>query len=1041
MVHYSLKLKCVLSFFFTLLTGTAFSQTPPQWISFSTGQITTPPVDPSPEVIISDQGKNGLQVEFHFKGAYLKHENGQIEYSPWPATDYDPWNAVTQTVTFHNIYLPTFNHALTRNYPSWETNKFGYYSIDGIKVPQNYQISSFNYQVLGETAIDFIPFEEISAIRGAPDVLQGPGLLPMGSRVDMSDWGIATKSWPAAGDLISHVSTLNINPVRFTCNRVGGTITRKMIMMKGVKCLYTFAPKALDDVPFAKDLDVYSYKRLVSSGILNMEAKKSWYNPKLLQDGAADIANGVSAYRYGTVLIVSTPAYSAAVADLAEWIMKKGYKVQLRYENTWDRDLVKFACDYYFINSFPKLESVILFGDTKTIPSHENSGDPSDIEYLPYDDIGTGERVPISRIPINKEWVPSATVTDCQNQANDIVAKILSYQKTPPNNINIYSNVTAVSLFTNEQGAMDYDAGGAFEATYRAAQNIKNLWYTSPSRKYTVNEIYDDYCPQPLGTPLYFSSAKDVLVPSSVSFNNGPNDVVNAINAGTGIVWYAGHGLEGGWTSDDCNRPGFEDLFTMDMFSNLTNSSFQPVMFSLCCLSGSYNTQYSFAHKLIGLQNAGASGVFSANISVIGELLRAIPPIIEYNYAPQSPNAALPVGWMINQAKLTAQTGMTQYNMHFHYFGDPTMRMWTKNPHENPITLTSMDAAVVPNRTFNCYYAGVPEYYKKYATATLYSNGALIGVDNGDGKIKADCNGVTVPGTAQLTITAPNCLPLLSVTVPIVEAQSVTYPPLQINRGASDFAVYGSQSVTIGDRDMVYTATLQNYAPVGAGNAANNFATVNVGVSANVGQVECKGAATLRNSCTVWGNVLSPYSPVVQDGYKITGLPIIDPGMEPLAFDLTSAIPVGATDKTIADRITADVAPGSYNNFTVGGSAVVKLHSGVYYASKLDVNTSAKLLFDLTSGPVVFMVRGKINIYSQVVMSGDNGGNVLFVSGLNSSVDNGIYVAPSVTWRGTAVVPNARLQFDSSIEARGALLGKSVVLTPNARLIHVPFTF
>ncbi len=1027
MKYFSFKIRVLLTFIL-VLSAASMVYASRQWFSFQSGHIGPEPSDPSPQVTIDDQGKNGLWIEVVYKGAYIVPEEGTITYSPPPETVWNSGNQVTETVSFNNIRLPECEYGRVRDRGiSWESNLYDYYSYS-ISLPPNYEIDTFDYDYYEMTGqIDYVPFTP--SVAGAPDVLQGPPIMPRGSRAIMTYWGNEVKLWPE--DPVGVSRSIVVNPVRFWCDRkADGTIERKLKYIQRFRCQISFTTKSLpDDKPLLQDLNISSNKRHLAAEDVKKLAVDARINPQLILDGAAEIAAEDCDTRYGKILVISDPLYTDAVNSLTEWMMKRGYQIHCSYNTAWTSSSVQDTIDHYYDNSSPNLESILLFGDTETVPSSQNDGNPSDIQYKA---VGNhGELIPIARIPVFYEHYLNSTPDQCIEQANDIVNKIVSYQTLPPNNSAVYTDITAAVHFANEEAPYDFDAGGSFLDNYNAAQDIGEL------SGYTVNELYGINREMP-GTQLYFDGGRQNPVPPSISFDINRYDVVNAINSGTGLVWYAGHGISSGWE----NR---YQVFIDSDLPSLNNTQYQPVVFSLACLTGNLNWG-SFAKRLLALPASGASGVFAASETVHGSMLVRTPPFIKQLYSEPS-FAALPVGWIINGAKLSgASSNGTKLNddhLYFHYFGDPTMRIWTQNPHSNPIIITSRDEFIVPNKSFNVSYSGIPDVYKKFATATLVASGKLIGVDNGEGRINVDCNGISAPDTAYLTITAPNCLPVLDVRIPIVEAVSDNYHPLSISRAVVDYAVYGKQSVAVGDWSNIYNnETMTAYANTSVSNTTNDDGTINIGSNVNVGTVESKGNVVLRNYCTVHGNVISNDTPEIHDGAQIMGRTIIDNNIQAMSMELVDTIPTGQMDLTIPAGNSWLLVADNYKDIIIESGATVTVQSGVYCASKLEVRDGATLIFDTAGGPVIFMIDGRINIYSRVTMAGDETEKILFISGYQSGSDwdYGVYIAPDVQWNGTIVSPYSQVQFNSNV-GKGALLGKSVSVSPNTSFIHIPFAF
>lgn len=140
--------------------------------------------------------------------------------------------------------------------------------------------------------------------------------------------------------------------------------------------------------------------------------------------------------------------------------------------------------------------------------------------------------------------------------------------------------------------------------------------------------------------------------------------IVTAINNGTGLVDYSGHGAEDQWS--------FSDFFDDSTIPTLTNGDRQPVFLLMDCLNGFFEDVYgtSLAEDLMFAPNGGAVAVWASSG------FTQEPPQATMNQAllsTISANSSLSLG----QAILKAKTGIADNDVRrtWNFFGDPAMHL------------------------------------------------------------------------------------------------------------------------------------------------------------------------------------------------------------------------------------------------------------------------------------------------------------------------------------------------------------------------------
>jgi uncharacterized repeat protein (TIGR01451 family) len=145
--------------------------------------------------------------------------------------------------------------------------------------------------------------------------------------------------------------------------------------------------------------------------------------------------------------------------------------------------------------------------------------------------------------------------------------------------------------------------------------------------------------------------------------------IVAAINNGTGLIDYSGHGAEDQWS--------FSDIFDDSTIPTLTNGDRQPVFLLMDCLNGFFEDVYgtSLAEDLIFSPNGGAVAVWASSG------FTQEPPQATMNQALMSAMSANP-SISLGQAMLKAKSGIADNDVRrtWNFFGDPAMHLAVPAP-------------------------------------------------------------------------------------------------------------------------------------------------------------------------------------------------------------------------------------------------------------------------------------------------------------------------------------------------------------------------
>ena len=344
----------------------------------------------------------------------------------------------------------------------------------------------------------------------------------------------------------------------------------------------------------------------------------------------------------------------------------------------------------------------MLLGDAEFLPTHyvtvhpwassSNWWYPSGARIgtdLYYADM-TGNYYPelaVGRIPVN--------TTD---EAALVVNKIIDYERVPPSAGAFYSNAMIASYFQDDE--LDHYENRRFVET---SEEVRD-WMLAQG--YSVDRVY--YTESNV-TPMYYNNGQysdggplpSELLKPGFAWNGSSSMIKSVINAGRFLVIHRDHGesfnngqFEGdGWLAPE---------FTVSDVGDLANGSKLPVVFSVNCETGWFDSETDFnsganyqslAEAFLLRAGGGAVGVVGASrISFSGYndfMLRGFIDAIWPQFIPDWGGATpeYRLGNVLNTGKL----GMAQFwgdpegylQIQFemvNYLGDPTMEIWTGLP-------------------------------------------------------------------------------------------------------------------------------------------------------------------------------------------------------------------------------------------------------------------------------------------------------------------------------------------------------------------------
>ncbi len=260
---------------------------------------------------------------------------------------------------------------------------------------------------------------------------------------------------------------------------------------------------------------------------------------------------------FGSILVIRTPRDVDAIAPYIQWKMEKGYTVY-EEEVATGTNVTSLVSTQYNANN--DILYVQLVGDWADIQGTTSGGAPTDPNL---GCVVGGDVYPdliVGRFSANN-------TTHVTTQVN----KTITYERDPEIGGTWYEAATGVA---SNQGPGD---DGEYDNVH--VQNI----YDNKLDPFTYE----------FHTPIYDPSANASMV-------------ANALNTGTSIINYCGHGSSTSWGSSG---------FSNSHIAALTNGDMLPFIISVACVNGKFHTTECFAEAWLHKENGGAVGMYAATIN------------------------------------------------------------------------------------------------------------------------------------------------------------------------------------------------------------------------------------------------------------------------------------------------------------------------------------------------------------------------------------------------------------------------------------------
>ncbi|MCK4385295.1 MAG: hypothetical protein KAW52_03440 [candidate division Zixibacteria bacterium] len=471
--------------------------------------------------------------------------------------------------------------------------------------------------------------------------------------------------------------------------------------------------------PATEELKVYSHIKVKISfiggtGIFIDPVYRSQYFEPLYQNLLLNYSSLGSPLQLGgkadtgcDFLIITHPDFQAWAESLALWKNLSGI-------STWVKSTGEVGSDTGSIRSYiqnaydtwtPPPSFVLFIGDAEFIPVFYRTTHP-------YDGYKTGTDLYYTTLD-GSDFFPDIYAgrmsVDSPGEMEAVMSKVINYQRNPiATPTSFYNNVLAAAYFQDRPPYQDGYADRFFLQTSEVVRDFMLSQGYDAERCYTKTEG---------SNPQYYYYGAPL--PPGLTWDGDATQINNAINNGVFLVNHRDHGSVDGWG---------DPHYTVANVNSLTNQDKLPVVFSINCETGHFDnetdavehsTPYTSVYFCEAFQrkaNGGAVGVFGhTRVSWSGlndELCKGLYDGIWTNFDPSYPNIGsthpiytpmFRMGAVLNFAKfwvydkyyLTGGAGYPWGSSYsttkatfemFHYFGDPSMQIWTASPETLDVT-------------------------------------------------------------------------------------------------------------------------------------------------------------------------------------------------------------------------------------------------------------------------------------------------------------------------------------------------------------------
>lgn len=481
-------------------------------------------------------------------------------------------------------------------------------------------------------------------------------------------------------------------------------------------------------------------------------------NPTSDDDDNATTAQDVTA----DYLIISITNYNYILRDFINWKRDLGFRVHLETRDSWESDSVVRATINEYYASCPNLRYLLIVGDNDAVPGQLSTHyEPHLTDY--YYGYGVDNGIKQLLPNIKRGRIPAGSAAGVKYALD----KVMAYEQCKINDLE--------GRFTNALHCGEFeDKNNDACEDLRLIHTSEEILNNSCKQGMNVSRVYR-VCGQNRPMPQYYKDGTPLpteLTDGSFNWFNNADifdmaptlALYDEIAKADGYILYLGHGFDSG---EGWSQPMY---FSVDADEEINKKRIQPVIFSMCCSSGKYDSEYCLARSFTLQQHGGSSCCIAASGT-------SFSPLTEYMtigmFDAFSPEALVTTGISMRDKskyyrpairmgdimdsglyRMAENCGIwnsarTIYEI-FHCFGDPSMMMRTEEPDDISYTASLLGDSNTVRVTVNNGPAYISFYdYKTGDVKCFYGT-------------SADYEFSEIPqysGFSKITVSAPNKIP------------------------------------------------------------------------------------------------------------------------------------------------------------------------------------------------------------------------------------------------------------------------------------------
>jgi len=424
----------------------------------------------------------------------------------------------------------------------------------------------------------------------------------------------------------------------------------------------------------------------------------------------------------GELLIITAPTFESQLESYVNWKKERGIKttvVNTSATGTTDTAIKSYIKNFY--QSHPDLVYILLVGDSGDVPSHTYGNNGEQLWSDSYYGQLSGET----------DFYPEAFVGRFSANSAGIKTMIdrgIEYEKNPV--VGDWMK-NAIGIGSNEGNGYGNDGEADYVHLRKIRTQLKDYGYQTVHEFYQGSQGGEDAAGEPT-----------------------PTMINNAMNAGTGLFNYTGHG--------DLNLM-YTGNYTSTYVKQLKNNGMYPFVVSVACNNGTFVGKTCLAEDLLTTTyNNSPAGAIATVASTIlmawAEPMETQDEMTNILTEVYQNNKKETIGGLF----YNAQMGMLESYNHsatakevmqtWVLFGDPSVVFRYDTTKEFEVQHPTQIDPAVQTLTITCNEPG--------ADITVTKSGVLVGSAlSKNGNVVIDLDGITDGETLKITITKQNFKP------------------------------------------------------------------------------------------------------------------------------------------------------------------------------------------------------------------------------------------------------------------------------------------